>query len=70
MAQQAMSRKMKAVVHTPQGCSERTAWFPEGSPEAIVAMEELIARQSTLYVASWEYWEDEDDPTNSGEKEE
>ena len=68
--QKPMSRKVRAVVHTPHGCSERTAWFPEGSPDAIAAMEELVRKQTTLYAASWEYWHDTDDPLDSGEKQE
>lgn len=69
--QKPMSRKVRAVVHTPHGCSERTTWFPEGSPEATAAMEELVKRQTTIYAASWEYWDDrEDNPLDSGEKEE
>ena len=68
--QKRMSHKVRAVVHTPHGCSERTEWFPEGSPEAISAMEELLKKQSTIFRASWEYWDEVDDPLDSGEKEE
>jgi hypothetical protein len=33
-------------------------------------MEELVKKQSTIFRASWEYWDEVDDPLDSGEKEE
>lgn len=60
-----MSRKVRAVVHTPHGCSERTGWFPEGSADAIAAMEEPVKKQSTIFMSSREYWDDIDDPLDS-----
>ena len=69
--QKPMSRKVRAVVHTPHGCSERTAWSPEGSPEAVAAMEELVKRQDTVYMVEWEYWDDnEHDPLDTSERQE
>ena len=63
-----MSRKARAVVHTPHGCSERTAWFPSGSPDATAAMEELVKRQDTIFTMEWEYWDDDEhDPPIDGE---
>jgi hypothetical protein len=43
------------------GHSQCTAWFPEGSPEAILAMEELVKRQTLFYSVSWEYWDEADE---------
>jgi hypothetical protein len=32
-------------------------------------MQELVNRQTTIYAASWEYWDDEEsDPPDCGEK--
>jgi len=65
-----MARKVRAVVHTPHGCSERTGWFPEGSADAIAAMEEPVKKQSTIFMSSREYWDDIDDPLDSDERQE
>jgi hypothetical protein len=64
-----MSRRVRAGVHTPHGCSERTGWFPEGSADAIAAMEELVKKQSTIFMSAWEY-RDDTDPLDSSERDE
>jgi len=58
--------KVRAVV-TSYGCSEWSKWHTEGSPDAIAAMEELVKKQSGIYSIGWEYWDEEDDPSDSSE---
>ena len=54
-------------VRTPHGCSERSDWHPEGSVDAIAAMEALVKKQTGICSAGWEYWDEEDDPPDSSE---
>jgi hypothetical protein len=46
------------------------AGFLQGSADAIAGMEELLKKQSTIFMSSWEYWDDIDDPLDSGERQE
>jgi len=49
------TRKVRAVATTRFGCKERTDWHPEGSPEALEAMDALmIKRQTGLFSIQWE----------------
>ena len=52
-------RKVRAVVTTKFGCRERTDWHPEGSPEAMEAMEALIQRQTDMFSIDWEERDDD-----------
>jgi len=58
-------QKVRAVVHTTYGCSERSEWYPEGSPDATAAMEALVKKQTGVFSVSWEYWDDESDGVDS-----
>ena len=53
------NRKVRAVVSTRFGCKERTDWFPEGSPEATEALQDLVQRQTEMFSVSWEDREEE-----------
>ena len=53
------SRKVRAVVSTRFGCHERTGWFPEGSPEAVEAMQTLVGEQTEMVCIEWEDQDDE-----------
>ena len=55
------NRRVRAVVTTKFGCRERTDWHPEGSPEAIEAMEALMQMQTDMFSIDWEEREDEAD---------
>lgn len=57
--------KVRAVIHAPHGCSERSEWHPEGSPGALAAMEALVKKQTGIYSVGWEYWDEENDPPDS-----
>ena len=54
------SRKVRAVVSTRFGCHERTGWFPEGSPEAVDAMQSLVHQQTEMVCVDWEDDEEEE----------
>jgi hypothetical protein len=54
------TRKVRAVVTTQFGCKERTEWYPEGSREAIDAMQALVGRQTDMFSLGWEEREDDE----------
>ena len=54
------NRQVRAVVSTKFGCQERTDWFPEGSPEATKAMQNLVHQQTEIVCVDWENEEEEE----------
>jgi len=62
--------KVRAVVHTQHGCSERTEWYPERSPDATAAMEALVKKQTGIFFVAWEYWDGDGDAGTSSSRSE
>jgi hypothetical protein len=56
-----LPRKVRAVVTTRHGCSERSDWHIEGTPEAHDAMHSLIERQTEMVCIGWEQHPDNQD---------
>ncbi len=54
-----MHRKVRGVITTRFGCQERTAWYPEGSREALEAVDALVREQTNEFTLSWEDWDDD-----------
>jgi len=58
-------QRVRAVVTTQYGCSERSDWYPDESPQVIAAMEALVKKQTGVFSVSWEYWDDASDGVDS-----
>ena len=58
-------RKVRAVARMPYGSMERSAWYPEGSPEAVAAMEALAKKQTGIDAIGWEWWNENMGSTGS-----